>query len=126
MRRAGLALVVVAAAAGVAVAVGAATGSFAGSNDKVDHQFRGGGGAAIFPAGLNPLRIRGTGFHSGEHVRVVAKGMKNASPRRVTAGSKGAFFVSLGTLNGCASPTVVAIGDAGSHASTNISSFVCR
>jgi hypothetical protein len=119
--------VVVLAAAGIAVAVAAAMGSF-DSGGGTPNQDRAGinGRARIYPVGTSPMSVRGAGFKQGERVRVTAKGSRTSATRTAKASTKGTFLVHLGTMNGCDSVTISAIGDKGSRTSVNISSFLCR
>jgi hypothetical protein len=118
---------VVLAAAGIAVAVAAAMGSF-DSGGGTPNQDRAGinGRARIYLVGTSPMSVRGAGFRNGERVRVTAKGSRTSATRTARAGATGAFLVRLGAMNGCDSVTISAIGDKGSRTSLNISSFLCR
>ena len=124
--RKGLVFAAVLAAAGVAVTVAAATGTFSSESDKATSRLVTHGRPTIYPAGGASLRVRGSGFKSGEHVRVSAKGAPGSRPKSATASSRGTFVVDLGGgPASCDSVTVVASGDHGSRASFNLSSFVC-
>lgn len=128
MRKATIVGVVAVAAALIAVAVAAATGTFDRSTNAPARDDAGAmtaGRAQIMAAGGNPIRVVGSGFKPAEHVRVQISGNRG-SGRRVTASAKGSFTVKLKTGSDCPSLTVDAIGDKGSRASFNVSSFVCR
>jgi hypothetical protein len=65
----------------------------------------------------SPLMFSGTGFRTGEHVRVVAIAGKRAT-HWVTAGARGRFAVRFRGMNAdtCRGLTAVAIGNLGSRA----------
>ena len=127
MRKGTVIFAIVLVGAGVAVAVAAAMGTFAGSSkdDPVTKYVSPAGRASLYPMGTNPLRLRGRGFAPGEHVRVAAKDSRKGAHRKVTAGPKGGFVTTLAGIDSCDSVNVVAVGDKGSRASFNLSSFVC-
>jgi hypothetical protein len=120
MRQAVIVGSVVVVAALIAVAVAAATGTFS-DEPKSKTPFPGATGRpAIVAKSTNPLIVSGTGFKPRERVRV---GM-NSSRRTVVASGSGSFSIRFKT-NACGSITVTAVGNHGSRASFNISSFVC-
>lgn len=127
MRKATVIFAVVLAIAGVAVAVAAATGKFGDSNksDPVRKYVAPAGRPSLSATGSDPLRLRGTGFAPGEHVRIAVKGGRSIRSRAVTAGARGRFVTTLPGVTSCASVNVVAVGDKGSRAAFNLSSYVC-
>jgi hypothetical protein len=124
VRKATIAAIAIIAATCVGVALAAATGTFESGENPADKYLSPAGRPVIRPLSTDPLRIKGTGFKPGERVILAAKGAANRSRRSVTAGDRGSFVAKLGSA-GCDSLTVYAIGNRGSRASFNFSSFVC-
>ena len=85
------------------------------------------GKARILPVGMSPLRIKGTGFAPGEHVRLTATAGSKKVTRTASAGQRGGFVVSLplGSVDRCNGLTVVAKGDKGSRTSFRFSQLLC-
>jgi hypothetical protein len=83
------------------------------------------GKARIMPVGMNPLKIKGTGFVPGERVRVTETSGPRVT-RMVTAGARGGFVVALpvSVAQRCGA-NVVAKGDKGSRAGFNLAQFTC-
>jgi hypothetical protein len=79
----------------------------------------------LAPVAQEPLRVEGTGFQPGEHVRVTAKAMQGETVE-TDADEGGAFHVTFRKVDSCDSVTVVAAGSKGSHAEFNLSQIVCR
>jgi hypothetical protein len=73
----------------------------------------------------NPFTVKGTGFRKGERVHVVVKGSGGAVAATTRANRQGRFRVVLKGVKGCDSVNVAATGSMGSHASFNLSSYVC-
>jgi hypothetical protein len=124
VRKAAIAVMAVLAATGVGVALAASAGAFESDKNAVDEYVSPAGRPVIRPLSTEPLRIKGTGFRPGERVTLAAKGTRNKARRSVTASDKGSFVAKLGSA-GCDSLTVYAVGNRGSRASFNLSSFVC-
>lgn len=81
--------------------------------------------AHLLPTSGNPLRVKGTGFVSGERVRIkVVAGSKRIT-RRLTASARGSFVVTFKRVRACEGPTVTARGSRGSRASFTISEIAC-
>ena len=80
----------------------------------------------IFPVGLAQAKIKGTGFKPGENVTVkVLEGMTKGT-KKARANASGSFVVAFGSMAGrCAGMTVTAVGDKGSRAGFQLSSFTC-
>jgi hypothetical protein len=74
----------------------------------------------------SPLMFSGSGFRSGEHVRVVAVAGRRAV-HWVTAGSRGRFVVRFRGMNAdvCRGLAAVAVGDEGSRATYKRAPGVC-
>jgi hypothetical protein len=126
MRKATIIGIAVVLAALIAAAVAAATLSFSGSSHATPTTARVlPSGHAALEAGGNPLRVTGTGFKPGEHVRVTVLGGRKQT-KNVVASSRGTFSVKFQGRSDCASLTVYALGDRGSRTSFNLSSFLCR
>jgi hypothetical protein len=83
------------------------------------------GKARIMPLGMSPLKVKGTGFVPGEHVRVTETSGARVT-RKATAGSRGGFVVTLPVnLRQSCGADVVAKGDKGSRARFNLAQFAC-
>jgi hypothetical protein len=80
----------------------------------------------IFPVGLAQAKIKGTGFKPGENVTVkMLEGMSKGT-KKARANASGSFIVAFGSMAGrCAGMTVTAVGDKGSRAGFQLSSFTC-
>jgi len=95
--------------AGLAAALLAATGAFAGVAPK----------PRLALVRSQPLTVRGHGFHAHERVRVVLRQASRARVvHRVRAGRRGRFTTTFGgvTLGRCGGFSVTATGRAGSRA----------
>ena len=120
-----IAAIALTAATCVGVAVAAATGSFSNEGSSAaKKELTGIGRPTIRPIAMKPLRVKGTGFKPNEHVRLAIAGEGGAGRRRVTASDGGSFVAKL-EAEGCGSISISAVGDRGSRASFNLSSFVC-
>jgi len=66
--------------------------------------------------------VRGTGFHTGEHVRVVVDASDAGAAKRVKAGATGAFVVRFPgvELGSCPIYRVRAVGDMGTSAALTV------
>jgi hypothetical protein len=66
----------------------------------------------------SPLKVRGSGFHSHERVKVVATSNGSRHTRRVRASRTGRFVASFtpGSTRPCGALRVTATGKRGSHA----------
>jgi hypothetical protein len=71
--------------------------------------------------------VRGTGFHAGEHVRVVVDASDAGAAKRVTAGAAGAFVVRFPgvELGSCPIYRVRAVGDMGTSAALTVRQPEC-
>jgi len=77
------------------------------------------------PAGTSPLRLKGNGFHPGEHVKVtVTPSASEGVTRRVRAGRSGSFSVGFPGIDACGGLEGVARGSRGSHASFQFSTGI--
>jgi hypothetical protein len=95
--------------AGIAAALLAATGAFAGPAPK----------PRLALVRSVPLTVRGRGFHRHERVRVVVRqASRPAVVHRLRAGRRGRFMTTFGSvaLDRCGGISVTAIGRAGSRA----------
>jgi hypothetical protein len=95
--------------AGVATALLAATGAFAGATPK----------PRLTLARTQPLTVRGRGFHRHERVRVVLRqASRPAVVHRLRAGRRGRFTTTFGgvALDRCGGFSLTAVGRAGSRA----------
>ena len=82
--------------------------------------------ARLAPSSVTPLKVKGTGFHARERVRVrVTPSTGDAVTRRVRATGRGSFALSFSGLDACGGIEGVATGARGSHASFQLSSFTC-
>ena len=82
--------------------------------------------AHLAPASLEPLKVKGTGFHARERVRVrITPSTGDAITRRVRATGRGSFVVSFAGIEACGGIEGVATGSRGSHASFQSSSLIC-
>ncbi len=82
--------------------------------------------ARLVPSGLAPFKVKGTGFHARERVRLtVTPSMGDRIVRRVRATRGGTFVVSFPGVEPCAGVRGVATGTRGSHATFQDSSLVC-
>jgi hypothetical protein len=94
----------------------AVAGLFAGSGHH----------ARLSASGIETLKVRGTGFHARERVRLtITLSTKNRLVRHVRATRAGTFVVSFANVEACAGVSGVATGSRGSHASFQYSSLVC-
>ena len=81
--------------------------------------------ASLEVLSLEPLRLRGEGFRSGERARLTVRVDGRASVLRARAGARGTFVARLVT-DGCVSSIrVVAVGDRGTRASTALDHVTC-
>ena len=81
--------------------------------------------ASLEVVSLEPLRLRGEGFRSGERARLTVRVDGRASVLRARAGARGTFVARLVT-DGCVSSIrVVAVGDRGTRASTALDHVTC-
>ena len=65
-----------------------------------------------------PVKLRGTGFQSREHVRVVIVAGSTRTVKRVVATAVGRFTVRVaGDVNACAGFSATAVGSKGTRAS---------
>lgn len=78
------------------------------------------GRPALTIQSMNPLRVVGRGFKTGEHV-VVSVGPRR---RAATADTHGRFTVTFARAR-CTSGTIVAIGSRGSRAKVNVPHTLC-
>jgi hypothetical protein len=82
--------------------------------------------AQLAPSSLEPLKVKGTGFHARERVRVrVTPSTGDAVTRRVRATGRGSFVLSFAGIQACGGIEGVATGNRGSHASFQSSSLIC-
>ena len=82
--------------------------------------------AHLAPSSVTPLKVRGTGFHARERVRVrVTPSTGDAVTRRVRATGRGSFVLSFSGIDACGGIEGVATGTRGSHASFQFSSLAC-
>jgi len=95
----------------VATALALALAGLAAGSSSVRHH------AALRLLKSAPLRVRGSGFHAQERVRLVARAGNFTSTKRVQTSSNGSFAVGfrLGASH-CSGLLVVATGNAGSRA----------
>jgi hypothetical protein len=78
--------------------------------------------ATLMPAGTSPLKLKGSGFHAGESVKVtVTPSAGEGVTRRVRAGRSGSFSVGFPGIDACGGLNGVARGSRGSHASFQFS-----
>ena len=77
------------------------------------------------PIATAPLKLRGTHFVSLERVRVRVTVGDETLSRRVRAGRRGSFTVTVGGVDACQGVTGEATGSRGSRASFQFSSFTC-
>ena len=68
--------------------------------------------------GMQPLVVRGLGFHAGERTRVTLVTRDETAVRRTIAGTTGAFRVSFAAaaLSRCSGFNIIAVGNRGSKA----------
>jgi len=82
--------------------------------------------ARLTASGNDPLKVRGSGFHSHERVRLTITPMTaKRVVRYVRATKRGTFATSFSHMEACAGVTGVAAGNRGSHASFQLSSVLC-
>jgi hypothetical protein len=82
--------------------------------------------AHLAPSSLEPLKVKGSGFHARERVRVrVTPSTGDAITRRVRATGRGSFVLSFAGIQACGGIEGVATGNRGSHASFQSSSLLC-
>jgi hypothetical protein len=115
----------VVAAAGIAVGIAFAAGAVGGKGDSggagAKDPFARTGRPVLMPVSQSPLRVKGTGFKQGEHVRLTAA----SATKKVQANDQGSFVATVKGARACDAGTVVAKGDRGSRASFNFASLVC-
>jgi hypothetical protein len=81
--------------------------------------------AVLMPAGTSPVRVKGSGFHAGESVRVtVTPSAGDGITHRVRAGRGGTFVLGFPGVDACGGFEAVARGSRGSRASFQFSSGV--
>jgi hypothetical protein len=83
--------------------------------------------AKLWVSDVSLVTVRGTGFHGGEHVRVVVEANETGASKRVTAGAAGAFVVRFPAVEvgSCPLYRVLAIGDMGTHAALTVRQPEC-
>jgi hypothetical protein len=82
--------------------------------------------ARLSPSGFAPFKVKGTGFHARERVRLtVMPSTGDRIVRRIRATRNGTFALSFPGVEACAGVRGVATGARGSHASFQFSSVVC-
>ena len=115
--------------AAVALAAGAVPG--AGGSGSAGPAGQGGGAAKRRPVLMpvetgDPFKVRGSGFHARERVRVTIT-PTGASPRirRIRATGRGTFVLAFSAIQACGGVEGVAAGSRGSHASFQYSSLSC-
>lgn len=82
--------------------------------------------ARLAPSGFAPFKVKGTGFHARERVRVtITPSTADRVTRRVRATRKGTFAVSFPGVEACAGVSGAAAGSRGSRASFQFSALVC-
>jgi hypothetical protein len=82
--------------------------------------------ARLTASGNDPLKVRGAGFHAHERVRLtITPATAGRVVRHVRATTRGTFVTSFSGVEACAGVSGVATGNRGSHASFQLSSFVC-
>jgi hypothetical protein len=71
--------------------------------------------------------VRGTGFHAGEHVRVVVEANDAGASKRITAGAGGGFVARFPTVDvgSCPLYRVQATGDMGTRAALTVRQPEC-
>ena len=109
----------------VLIAAGGAVAVVLAQNDSLPSPAGKGSPPLLMASAQNPLTVAGTGFRSKERVRVVVKGAGTFATKRARADERGAFRVVFRRLNACDSLTMTAAGSLASHASLNVSSYVC-
>jgi hypothetical protein len=77
--------------------------------------------ASLRLSSMRPVTVVGSGFKSGERVRVSGVGAR----RTVFASRRGGFVLRMHHADRCASLTIVAVGSKGSRASLNYSQLLC-
>jgi hypothetical protein len=83
--------------------------------------------AVLMPVSTgDPFKVRGSGFHARERVRVTLT-QSNGSPRvrRIRATGRGTFTLAFPAIQACQGVEGVAAGSRGSHASFQYSSLSC-
>jgi len=81
--------------------------------------------ATLMPSSTSPLRLKGSGFHPGEHVKVtVTPSASEGVTRRVRAGHSGSFSVGFPGIDACGGLEGIARGSRGSHASFQFSTGI--
>ena len=74
----------------------------------------------------DPFKVRGSGFHARERVRVtVTPTAGSPRIRRIRATGRGTFVLSFSAIQACGGVEGVAAGTRGSHASFQYSSLSC-
>ncbi len=116
------------AAIAFAASAGAGTGARAGATPEASghdgqaarHR------ATLMPVSGDPFKVRGTGFHARERVRVTVTPTGGyAIVRRIRASGRGTFALAFSGVQACGGVEGVAAGSRGSHASFQYSSFTC-
>jgi hypothetical protein len=81
--------------------------------------------ATLMPSSTSPLRLKGSGFHPGERVKVtVTPSASEGVTRRVRAGRSGSFTVGFPGIDACGGVEGVARGNRGSRASFQFSTGI--
>jgi hypothetical protein len=82
--------------------------------------------ARLSASGMDNLKVKGTGFHARERVRLtVTPSTARRIVRHVRATSRGTFVVTIQGVAACAGVSGAATGNRGSHATFQFSSLVC-
>ena len=82
--------------------------------------------ATLMPIAGEPFKVRGSGFHARERVRLVVRvSTGRGGARRVRASSRGTFVVAFRGVEACRGVSGVATGSRGSRASFRFSSLRC-
>jgi hypothetical protein len=82
--------------------------------------------ARLTASGIDTLKVKGTGFHARERVRLtVTPSTTRRIVRHVGATSRGTFVVRIANVATCAGVSGVATGSRGSHATFQFSGLVC-
>ncbi len=82
--------------------------------------------ARLSASGIETLKVRGTGFHARERVRLtITPSTRQRIVRHVRATRRGTFVTSFANVEACAGVSGVAAGSRGSHASFQYSGLVC-
>jgi hypothetical protein len=82
--------------------------------------------ARLSASGIETLKVRGSGFHARERVRLtITPSTQRRIVRHVRATRAGTFVTTFANVEACAGVNGVAAGSRGSHASFQYSSLVC-